>query len=47
MEQEKQRQEEMIDLEQVIVFEDDDDELEDVYDTPESEPNSVETICID
>ena len=36
----------MIDLEQVIVFEDD-DEVEDVDGTPESEPNSIETICID
>ena len=36
LEEEKQRQEEMIDFEQVIVFEDDDDEVEDVGDTPES-----------
>ena len=47
LEEEKQRQEEMIDFEQVIVFEDDDDEVEDVGGTPESKPNNVETICID
>lgn len=47
LEEEKQRQDEMIDLEHVIIFEVMVDEVEFVDDTPESELSTVQTICID
>ena len=51
LKEEKQRQEEIINLEHhnqiVIIIKDNNNEAEDVDKTPESKPNSGGTICID